>query len=638
MNRMKPAGGRTALFWGTLLLAFIFYPFFWCVIPGILLFLLPIRKRLNIVEMIGFVIAFSISFWVTSSWFTKAAGVSIQSFAYGIIILTLGLAVGFRRHLHRTEIEFNREDRIVLAILGVAALLRFVPVFLVEAPPGADMSMHTYLAHLIVRKGMIPSSFEPLLPIELSGSYALGFHYVTALTSIFSRLPVYRAGLLTSCLSHALFPLMIYILLRKFTETTEAVVMAVVASFIGRLPQDLISSGANPTVLAVDLLIIASSWLVELGGPISWFRSLIIAFILTAALLTHAIPAVGYAYVVVPVVAVVLVRRLFGDRGRGKPLLRNVVTITCFVGVLVTPYVWSMGGDLSQAEINWVRNWQRVAFLGPVRDIPFGLAERLGGSLLIPFALEKLLGSTFICITMLGLLAVICRRERKKRPFILYGILLLGMIVNVGFWVLPGSYFLYPDRLTVLLAIPMALLGTSGVSWALSRFRTTLVRVLMIIVTLLLSSWFFWHVYLLPTLRLSAVTAADLRAFQWIEEHTREGSVFLNNYGDAGLWIPGILLRPTVIIHTNPVHLEEFRRQQLLLIPDYVYIGAKEVSRMNFLKAADLESRPDLCRRVYDREGVTIFEAVDPPALRDYFWNLEEIKKRVEYNRRIMGY
>ena len=100
-----------------------------------------------------------------------------------------------------------------------------------------------------------------------------------------------------------------------------------------------------------------------------------------------------------------------------------------------------------------------------------------------------------------------------------------------------------------------------------------------------------------------------------------------------------MVLRPTVIIHSNPVYLDEFRELQLSFLPRYAYIGAKAAyPRHIFFEKEDLEAMPGVCRKVYDRDGAVIFEALDPPALRDYFWNIEEIKRRVEFNRRIMGY
>jgi hypothetical protein len=639
MFTLKGTDKRLLLFSILVSLSFIFYPIFWCFLPGILILLCPFRKRINVVEMLGFVTALSLSFWISTSWIIKIADIPIQPFTYSVILSTLALSVLFRKRIVLGNIEFAREDRIVLSVLVIAVLLKFVPLFLVNAPPGNDMSMHTYLTHLIVKKGAIPSTFEPLLPIELYGSYALGFHYLAALSSLFSRMPVYKASLIVSCFSHAFFPLVTYTFLRRFSGTWEALIIALVASFICSLPQSLIGSGTNPTVLAIGLLVISSVWLVDIERPMSWIRRGVLAIILAAAPMTHAIPSLGYVYVVVPVVLFTMVSTLFKGRGESGHLYRNIVIVGIFVGLFLIPYLQSMEATLSQGEINWVRNWQGVAFLSSVKGVPFGLEKRLGGAFLILFALEKRLGSTFLLISSLGFLVVLLRRERSKFQFILYSLMLLLLIINWRYWILPFSYALYPDRVTILLVIPLAVFGTSFVSWILSQYGKKLYRTILIGGLLVTSSWFYYYSYLVPSIRFSAVTDADLKAFHWIEDNTEEGDVFLNNYGDAGIWIPGIILRSTVVIQSNPVYLDEFRELQLSLQPQYVYIGAKEAYKQHiFLEKEQFEAKPELYRKVYEDGGVVIFKALDPSALREYFWGLEVIRKKVEFNRNIMGY
>jgi hypothetical protein len=639
MFHIRGIDNRVFLFISLIVLSILFYPLFWCVYPGILLILCPVRKKINIVEILGFVFTLSIGFWISTSWIIQSAGISIRPFTYAVIVSTLILSVVFHGRIRQAEIENTRDDRIILLLLGIAALLRFVPLFLVEVPPGADMSMHTYLTHLIVRNGSIPSTFEPLLPLELHGSYALGFHYLSALTSLVAGIPVHKACLTVTCLSHALYPLAMYILLRKFSDRWGALAMTIVSSFVCSMPQSLIGPGSNPTALAVDLLVIASAWLLGIKGSISWTRRVVLAVILTAAPLTHAIPSTGYAFVVVPVVLSLMVYTPFREREAARHLYRNGFAILFLVGLMLIPYLLSMEAHLSRGEINWVRNWQNIAFLGASRNLPFGLEEVFGGIFLVPFAIEKKLGSTFLLISALGLINAVVRRKSDSYPFIVYSVMLLLLILNWRYWLLPLSYVLYPDRLVILLTIPLAVLGTSALSWLLSRTGRMTAKVLLTTGLLVVSGWFYAQNYLLPTFRLSAVSDADMRAFRWIENNTDEKAIFLNNYGDAGLWIPAMVLRPAVVIHSNPVYLEEFRELQLSFLPHYVYIGARPIFPKHIhLKSGDLEAMPDVCRKVYDENGAMVFEVLDAPRLRDYFWNLEEIRRRVDFNRRLMGY
>jgi hypothetical protein len=105
------------------------------------------------------------------------------------------------------------------------------------------------------------------------------------------------------------------------------------------------------------------------------------------------------------------------------------------------------------------------------------------------------------------------------------------------------------------------------------------------------------------------MSEADLKAIQWIAETTAPGTVVQNRYGDAGLWIPAIAFRPITDPHLSPFFFDEFRAASPRLEAEYVYIGKKKLLGEPIARE-EFESRPNLYRKVYDRDGVLIYAIV----------------------------
>jgi hypothetical protein len=105
------------------------------------------------------------------------------------------------------------------------------------------------------------------------------------------------------------------------------------------------------------------------------------------------------------------------------------------------------------------------------------------------------------------------------------------------------------------------------------------------------------------------VSEADLKALQWIAETTAPGTVVRNYYGDAGLWIPAIAFRPITDPHLNPFIFDEFRAAAPQLKASYVYVGKQKPLGEPIVRE-ELQSRPDIYRKVYDHDGVVIYKIV----------------------------
>jgi len=133
----------------------------------------------------------------------------------------------------------------------------------------------------------------------------------------------------------------------------------------------------------------------------------------------------------------------------------------------------------------------------------------------------------------------------------------------------------------------------------------------------------------------SLVTAQDIKAFEWIKENTNTGDIFLNNF-DAGNWIPAIAYRPVLLGHLSynfKAEIDEKYNLSTFCTIDYDYsttssyscdysklkniskLKARNVKYIYFSKISSDEPifteqdfQDDNFKKVYDREGVKIYE------------------------------
>jgi hypothetical protein len=191
---------------------------------------------------------------------------------------------------------------------------------------------------------------------------------------------------------------------------------------------------------------------------------------------------------------------------------------------------------------------------------------------------------------------------------------IIGLIINSMYWLLPLSYAMYPERVALLLLVPCAV-GIGALLNAVCRLLPRREIMLWVMAAVILfiavrhNEKLFHNAFLPNTL----VSEADLKAIQWLAETTAPGTVVQNSYGDAGLWIPAIAFRPITDPHSNPFIFDEFQAALPSLQASYVYVGKKKPLGAPIARE-EFESQPDMYRKVYDQEGVTIYEIVTPTA------------------------
>jgi len=314
-------------------------------------------------------------------------------------------------------------------------------------------------------------------------------------------------------------------------------------------------------------------------------------------------------YASIPVAVYIGIRNFSGPREEIGRVLQNVLGIGLISAVLVAvclPHWWST--EVSAGEVEWVKQFQQ-------RWAGGAWGGTLGNAVLtIPqYLTEKIFGGPFLVLSGLGFLTLAVRRPALALAGTIWGLTVVGLVVNSMYWVLPLSYALYPDRVAMLLLLP----GALAIAALLDSACKLIARrefMLWVMAGVLL---FF---VVRPNERLlkkglipnSLVTSADLQAMQWIQAHTDPRAVFRNRYGDAGLWIPAIAFRGITDPHLNPFYFDEFRTAAKGLEARYVYIGKKKALGEP-IALQEFESRQDTYRKVYDHDGVVIYEIITQP-------------------------
>jgi hypothetical protein len=531
-------------------------------------------RRDPVVALTGAAV-FALALHVVSYWWLGSLGLNLEQLLFGLAAVG-GLAAITRHRAIRSALsELEPVGLLVLGVLLLVAALRF-SLLSYPVPPGADMSMHGYMARLIQLAGGVPTSHLPLLPIHDFGTYAAGIPSLAAELSAAGGASVARTSLLIVTLIHFLLTPTVYAFARRVVGPLPALAAALICTVAVRDPQHHVLWGGNPTVAALLFAAWGLLALEAIEDKQGWGTVLFGSFCLAAAPECHAVLPYALVYILPPILLWRLFRRPASQRSGivGRALVMAVVA-----GALTLPYLRSFGISLTPDQLEWIHRFQLLPkhvpwgepWLWPVTFVPH-VARRLGW---------------FFGVWLVLAVAYLVKQRRRSihlaEAAALFALVFL-LVCNAAPWLLPASYAIYPDRIMLLLVLPAARV------LALAAADIPRQRVLLAVV--LVSAIFpAWRHYLAVDGHMP-VTHDDITAIAWIADNVPEKAVIDTSYGDAGLWIPALATRPASNAHVNIVYEDEVVAWRQALRPDWAFIGSKRVYPGPTLDRAALDASP----------------------------------------------
>jgi len=473
--------------------------------PGVLLraFLAP-RGRAVEVPL------YAAAFWVVAFWWLRLLPVPWHWPVLGVGAATLAAGLILDRRWPDAPSAF-------VWIAGIAIFAVLARSVLVA--PGVDGAMHTAVARVLADAGGHPRSFRPLWPIDSFDSYPVGQPTLTALIAETAGLGWRESGLAGHALAYALVVIAFAAALSRWTGgRASGMVAGVVAVLAARSPLYFWSWGGAPNAMGIAFGVASLAAATDAFADSRSAASC--ALFAAASLLTHGTTAAAFTYVALPLIAIAVWRR---------PALRNgalrLAAAAAAVLLLAAPYLCTVRPLLSSDEVAWVRqtaaqtaSWGLFALM--LHDVPLIAG---GVALLILPARD---------------------RTRALLPLALAAGLLL-LVLNGRFFILPISVLLYPDRVAVLLLLPLAALAHDALA--------ARPRLAALCVAGLLAHAGFLHARTVAAGREHALaTEDDLRLLSALPRCT-----ILTNYGDAGQWIPALAALPITRPQVNVLFFDE---------------------------------------------------------------------------------
>ncbi len=478
-------------------------------------------------------------------------------------------------------------------LLAVAVYL--VPYLRFAAPSGVDMGMHLAFARLLLDGGAIPMTQDPFFPGVSFGLYPLGFHAQTALIAqLWGDLG--RSGLANVALTHAFFPVAVYLCLRRGPGLDRrALAAAVLVVWLSRSPQNYVAWGGNPSVLACAFALVA---LRRFGDALAapdrrvWIEAALMA---VAAATTHPTAAVVILYAAPAMLAVQVI-------GGGRLTRRHLTAgwPALAIGAALLAPLAPLFAELhfGADELAWIRENLKTPPQAPAPGLVGAFRHVVGQ-----------FGDTWLVVVLfIALLQV--RRDRGRGLLVaVSGVAAVELmaVLSTSSW-LPLTTSLVPDRVMPF-ALPLAALPLRGWLDGLADVRTRWTRggrmrpaaglqIVLLLALVVIAGAKHHHYYHRGLLGGQIVTAADREALAWLAEHAPPQGLIATEYYDAGQFVPALAGLPHTTPQVNPIWMDEIRQALAGREPVLGFTGARTW--------AGRERGPD-----HPRRGPTVFERRD---------------------------
>lgn len=470
--------------------------------PGVLLhaLLAPRRRAIELPLLAA-------AFWVVALWW-------IRLFPWGWTWPVLGFGIA---SLCAGVILWRRlPDAGSAVVWAAAALVTVVLAHSALVAPGVDAAAHTAVARIVAETQGHPQGFRPLWPIDELRGYPLGQPTLTALLAWLAGLGWREAGLWGHALAYGLLVVAFAAAVWRWRGTALGLAIGVAAVLAARSPLHFWTWGGAPNALGMAFGVAGFAAGLDAVRRNDVRSAGACALYAAAGLLTHAVTVVAFAYCA----AVLLAAALLRDRRllRGTGLL---LAAAALAALLCAPYLETVK-PIDPRGAAWIRAWLRES--ATLRVFP------------------RMLHDVPLIAGAAALVAVLVRAPRRAVLPASLAALVVLLVLQGRAAALPGSVLLYPDRIAVLLLYPIALLAHDALD---SRPRVVAALAVLLVV----------HAGILQRKLLregsahALATEADLRVMA--RARLPEGCWVMNNYGDAGQWIPALLGRPITFPHIH---------------------------------------------------------------------------------------
>jgi hypothetical protein len=233
-------------------------------------------------------------------------------------------------------------------------------------------------------------------------------------------------------------------------------------------------------------------------------------------------------------------------------LWRSAGVFIGITAILLFPFIGALSEQSSMELSEMIAKWQ-LKMMGGV------FSGNLFQDLLPILSRIKIgVGDLVLITAVLCLVWLMIRRRHMHLVFVgAVSLLLYGLILNAGYWLLPFSELLYPERTMYFYVVPFGILLAYSSNeldamreHGLYRHRWALGFVLVGIALFNFQDR-YWQKVVFSERRCDAPL---MEAFAWIENHTEKQSVFHVNYDTEGMWIPALSYRATIGTHLHFIH------------------------------------------------------------------------------------
>ncbi len=564
-------------------------------LPGYLLYsLLSFESEAEPLEHLALVVGLSLALVPLALLLCSVLGIVVNGTRVLIAVVALSIGALWRlastgfRDLKRWLRSADRPLIVAFLLIFLMSLLvRFLHIRNLVVPAWIDSVHHTLITQLIVAKGGVPQSYEPLLPIG-KFIYHFGFHSLVAAFHWLTGLEIPRAMLVVGQVVNGLMVLSAYLLVKCLTGRRLAGLFgALIVGLISLMPAYYVSWGRYTQLTGLALLPTAIVFTMkgvgakaarrgflrpgsgQVPNPCFWpgfgdpgraerLGSLVLAAISVAGLLlTHYRVLIFYGCFLL---AYLLYETFTQSHGTsvfpGSPCFRvpepsvflrywGRVAMVCLSAALLT--------------LPWLVNLARA--LLPLTTLP----SRMQGAPsfnVVPYDLIMLRRNReLIALSVCGLLWGLYKRERAVILTALW-VSIAILITNPTILGLPSTWLVNNASLAISLFVPFAILGgyflASFVRWSLVRWSDG--RWSLVISSLVIGSVALWGAWGMLTIVNPATVLAtrdDVAALEWIRYHVPSDARFLINVrhwqggtyvgSDGGYWIPLLTGRDTVL-------------------------------------------------------------------------------------------